>query len=283
MNIKAVTLLISNNSQRLAKHNMELIDTHCHLDVDAFDADRADVVNHCRQLGVTRLVIPGYIAERWQGLLSICHEHPGLFPALGLHPVYTDMHRTEHLAMLETLLAEQSLVAIGEVGLDYYIDKPDIEAQQSFFESQIGIAKNAGLPLLLHIRKANDQVWSTLRRMKFPHGGIAHAFNGSLEQARRMTDLGFAIGIGGSITYDRAKRVRRLATELPLSVLVLETDAPDIPMAGHDRALRNSPEYLPEVLTTLAGLREESPETIAAATNANAMRIFHGRIGEGVN
>jgi TatD DNase family protein len=258
---------------------MELIDTHCHLDVEEFDADRAEVLQRCRAVGVTRQVIPGYTCERWNDLLRVCRQHEGLYPALGLHPVYTDRHQPDDLQNLEGIVADEPLVAIGEVGLDYYIDNPDIESQQSYFEAQIAIAETAGLPLLLHIRKANDEVWSTLRRLGFSHGGIAHAFSGSIEQAQRLVDLGFAIGIGGTLTYDRAKRVRRVAAELPLSALVLETDAPDIPMAGHDRNVRNSPEYLPEVLDALAMVRSDSKEQLAIATTANAQRIFGDRLG----
>lgn len=257
---------------------MELVDTHCHLDAEVFDADRAEVLQRCHAVGVTRQVIPGYIGERWNDLLQVCQRHKGLYPALGLHPVYTDQHQPVHLQNLERILADEQLVAIGEVGLDYYIDDPDADAQQSYFEAQIAIANTAGLPLLLHIRKANDEVWSTLRRLGFPHGGIAHAFNGSVEQAQRLVDLGFAIGIGGTLTYDRAKRVRRVAAELPLSALVLETDSPDIPMAGHNRDVRNSPEYLPEVLDALAEVRSESREELAIATTANAQRIFNDRL-----
>lgn len=258
---------------------MELIDTHCHLDDEVFDADRAQVLQRCHAVGVTRQVIPGYISGRWRDLLQVCQRHTGLYPALGLHPVYTDRHQPDDLQSLERMVADEPLVAIGEVGLDYYIDDPDTESQQSYFEAQIAIAKTAGLPLLLHIRKANDEVWSTLRRLGFPHGGIAHAFNGSVEQAQRLVDLDFAIGIGGTLTYDRAKRVRRVAAELPLSALVLETDSPDIPMAGHDRHVRNSPEYLPEVLDVLAAVRSESREELAIATTANAQRIFGARLG----
>jgi TatD DNase family protein len=252
---------------------MDLFDTHCHIDVADFDADRAEVLARCRGLGVRHIAVPGYVAGEWPRLLAVCRAHPGLYPAPGLHPIYTAEHRPAQLRELERLIAEEPVVAIGEIGLDYYIENPDLEAQQYYLEAQIAIAKTAGLPLLLHIRKAHDAVTATLRRLKFAHGGIAHAFNGSLDQGLRLIRLGFKLGCCATVTNPAASRIRRLYRELPLDAVVLETDAPDIPGIRH-RGERNSPEYLPEVLIALAELRGEAVEGIAEGTTANAWAVF---------
>ena len=260
---------------------IQLIDTHCHLDVRAFDADRAEVLARARAAGVAAQVVPAIDASGMAGLLALCADEPDLFPALGLHPIYLEHHRAEDLATLERAVAEHhpvAPVAIGEIGLDYYVEGVDRAGQQQLFEAQLAIARDAGLPVLLHIRKAYDEVGATLRRMNFPHGGIAHAFGGSLEQAKRLIDLGFKLGFGGTVTYPGSKRIRRLAAALPLEALVLETDAPDIPVAAH-RGERNSPEYLPQVLAALAEVREQGSDEIAAATTANASKLLRLPIG----
>jgi len=252
---------------------MELFDTHCHIDVADFDADREEVLARCQGLGVRHIAVPGYIASAWPKLLELCRTHPGLLPAPGLHPMYTAEHSPRQLRELERLVAEGAVAAIGEIGLDYYIEDPDIEAQQYYLEAQVVIAKAAGLPLLLHIRKAHDPLTATLRRLRFPHGGIAHAFNGSLQQAQRLIEIGFKLGGCATVTNPGATRIRALFRELPLDSLVLETDAPDIPGIRH-RGERNSPEYLPEVLAALAEVRGEAMETLAERTTANAWAVF---------
>ncbi|QIK38157.1 TatD family hydrolase [Caldichromatium japonicum] len=256
---------------------MELIDTHCHLDVSEFDPDRAEVLARTRAASVGALVIPGIAAASWEALLACCAaaptEGPRLYPALGLHPFYLDGHRAADLGYLESLLAAHRLVAIGEIGLDRYVDGLDLDRQIWFFKRQLAIARAAGLPVILHVRKAHEEVLTSLRYEPVPAGGIVHAFNGSLEQGRRYLDLGFRLGFGGMLTFARSSRLRRLALELPLAAIVLETDAPDLTVASH-RGERNSPEYLPEVLAALAELRELAPDTAAAQTTANACAVL---------
>jgi len=247
---------------------MELIDTHCHIDVADFDADRGEVLERAQASDVGSIVVPGIYAERWPELLHVCRGHERLFPALGLHPVYMERHRLEDLKALEEQIGRKRPVAVGEIGLDFFIPEPDRRGQERLLEAQLCIARDAGLPVLLHIRKAHDRVLKLLRRIEVP-GGIAHAFNGSRQQAEQFIDLGFRLGFGGVITFDRARKIRTLAAELPLTSLVLETDAPDLPPASH-RNGRNSPEYLPEVLAVLAELRDDDPANIAAQTTANA-------------
>ena len=251
---------------------MELIDTHCHLDVAEFDPDRQAVLARARANGVTAIVVPGVTAPGWDYLWRFCVGEPDLYPAFGLHPVYLERHHPADLAALESLLAEQRPVAVGEIGLDYYLDELDRARQQALFEAQLGMARDAALPVILHVRKAHDAVLATLRRIHVP-GGIAHAYNGSLQQAQQYIDLGFKLGFGGMLTYERSRRLRLLAQELPVEAIVLETDAPDLTVAQH-RGMRNSPEYLPYCLAALAEVRGESSEDLARQTSANARAVL---------
>ncbi len=255
---------------------MELIDTHCHIDVEAFDTDRDEVLKECQKVGVTRIVVPGIEVETWGRLGKMCDELTGLYPAYGLHPVYVDQHADDDLVVLETLLKTNNPIAVGEIGLDFLFKKDltelDKEHQQSLFESQLRLAQSVSLPVILHVRKAHDVVLSTLRRIPV-NGGICHAFNGSMEQAHRYIDMGFKLGFGGMLTYERSHKLHRLAQQLPIESIVLETDAPDMTCSSH-HGERNSPEYLPESLAALALLREEGVETIAEQTTANAKTVL---------
>ena len=251
---------------------MELIDTHCHLDVAEFDPDREQVLNGARAAGVAAIVVPAVDAAAWPGLLALCRANDDLYPALGLHPVYISGHRDEDLSALEAAVAAEHPVAVGEIGLDFHGPEPDAERQRRFFSAQLAIAREAGLPVLVHCRKGHEDVLAALRETPVP-GGIAHAFNGSLQQAQRYIDLGFKLGFGGMLTFERSSKLRRLAAELPLDAIVLETDAPDLTVASHQYQ-RNSPEYLPEVLAALAEVRGMAPEAVAACTTANAREVL---------
>lgn len=249
-----------------------LIDTHCHLDCEEFDPDRDQVLAAARAAGLVGIVIPAIHAAAWPRLLSLCATAADLHPALGLHPVYLAQHRPEHIAALELALAEMRPVAVGEIGLDLYQRDLDPVRQLALFEAQLAVARDAGLPVLLHVRKAHDQVLATLRRIRVP-GGIAHAFNGSLQQARQYLDLGFKLGFGGMLTFERSLRLRPLARALPIEAIVLETDAPDLTVAAHQGS-RNSPAYLPDVLAALAQVREADPAELAAQTTRNAREVL---------
>ena len=251
---------------------MDIIDTHCHLDVAAFNPDRATVLERARTSGVAGIVVPGIEACGWDDLSALCATAPDLFPAFGLHPVFTATHSNTDLDLLEARLANQRPVAVGEIGLDFYIKDADRERQQRLFEAQLVLARDAGLPVILHVRKAHDQVLATLKRVRVP-GGTAHAFNGSLSQAQQYIDLGFRLGFGGMLTYERSVKLRGLAQALPIEAMVLETDAPDMVVARH-RGERNSPEYLPDCLAALAAVRGEPPAAVAARTTANAREVF---------
>lgn len=249
-----------------------LIDTHCHIDVEEFAADRDGVIARARAAGVVAQVVPGVTQAGWAHLLQVCRRHPGLYPALGMHPVYLDEHRPEHLAELKALVAQERPVAIGEIGLDYFVPGLDHAAQQALLEAQLKIARDADLPVILHVRKAIDPILATLRRIRVK-GGIAHAFNGSRQQAEQFIALGFKLGFGGVATFERAQRIRRLLRELPPEAIVLETDAPDLAPAWY-KGERNSPEYLPGILEIIADLRGEPPAQVAAQTTANAFAVL---------
>lgn len=251
---------------------MEIIDTHCHLDVDAFSRDRVTVMKHCRELGITRIIIPAINAKSWQNLLTLCEREDGLYPALGMHPVFIEQHQPGDIAKLEALLETNRPVAIGEIGLDFYLKDLDKERQLGLFEQQLQIAKKHQLPVILHIRKAHDQALALLKKYKIK-GGFAHAFNGSLQQAKEYLNLGFKLGFGGTLTYENASKIHALAKELPLDAIVLETDAPDMVVDSH-RGQRNSPEYIIDSLVALATIRHESKTLIAEQTTKNVNSII---------
>jgi TatD DNase family protein len=269
---------------------MPWIDTHCHLDAAEFDADRDAVRQNAKSLGVEICVIPAVMASHFAEVRLLAHHHADAY-ALGVHPLYTPQAEDKDLATLDTHLHahrdDPRLVAVGEIGLDGFvpeINTPEAFAKQThFFEAQLQIAQRHQLPVILHVRRSADGLLKGLRQ--FPvAGGIAHAFNGSLQQAKMFIEMGFKLGFGGAMTYDRATKLRALATELPLSALVLETDAPDIPphwiyTPAQDREKgqaqgRNSPAELPRIASVLAELRGISLEELAAATSANASQAL---------
>jgi TatD DNase family protein len=255
---------------------MELFDTHCHLDAPEFDADREAVLQATRAAGVTHLLVPATEQATWHKTLSLCAANEGLYPALGMHPVYIDRHQDRDIGLLEAAIADSAPTAIGEIGLDFQLRDLDRERQLRLFEHQLAVAAAAGLPVVLHVRKAHEEVLKALSRHALP-GGFCHAFNGSLQQAERYRDMGFCVGFGGMLTFERSRRLRGLASALPLDAIVLETDAPDLTVASH-RYQRNSPAYLPEVLETLASLRDEAVEEIASRTVRNGLRVL--RLGD---
>jgi TatD DNase family protein len=251
---------------------MMLVDSHCHLDVSEFDADRAGVLERARASGVAHQVVPAIHAAGWPRLRDLCAAEAGLHPAYGLHPVYLEMHSDSYLHALEDWLQREPAVAVGECGLDYYVEALDRERQQVLFDGQLALAHRFGLPVVVHARRAVDAVIASIRR--FPGvRGVVHSYAGSQEQARQLWDLGFLLGLGGPVTYERANRIRSLAATMPLEHLLLETDAPDQPDAAH-RGQRNEPARLPQVLHTIATLRGEAPERIAEITTANAKTLF---------
>jgi len=251
---------------------MLLVDSHCHLDVDAFDSDRSQVIERARRAGVTRQIVPAIDAAGWPGLRDLCASNAGLFPAYGLHPMFLDQHRTDHLVALRDWVQREKPVAIGECGLDFFVPGLDADSQARIFEAQLLLAREFDLPLIVHARRAVDAVIATIRRAGGLRG-VIHSFSGSSQQAAQLFDLGFMIGLGGPVTYERANRLRTLARTVPLDHLLLETDAPDQPDSGH-RGQRNEPARMVHVLQAIAELRDMDPADLADATTANAERLF---------
>jgi TatD DNase family protein len=248
------------------------IDTHCHLDAAEFHSDRDAVYAAAVAGGVTTLVSPAVSRDNFAAVAAACDRYPGCLPAWGLHPMLIDVHRPEHLGDLRAQVEAQRPLAIGEIGLDLFVSNLDYATQEFFCVEQLKIAQEYDLPVLLHCRRANDQLLKHLRKIRV-RGGIAHAFNGSPQQADEFIKLGFKLGFGGAFTWPRANKLRRLAADLPLETIVLETDSPDIPPVWIGRG-RNAPGELPRIAQTLAELRGLDIGTVAQATTRNARELF---------
>lgn len=262
------------------------IDTHCHLDAPEFDADRAAVRARAAAQGVAHCVLPAVAADHFDAVRALAHQHGDSY-ALGIHPLFTPSAQPAHLAQLDAALAQHMndarLVAVGEIGLDGFVPGLDMERQTFYYREQLKLARRHGLPVILHVRRSADALLRPLREIGVA-GGIAHAFNGSQQQARAFVDLGFKLGFGGSVTFDRALQLRRLAAWLPLDAIVLETDAPDIPphwlytpaqqrAAGQPQG-RNEPAELPRIAAVVAQLRGMAVPALAEATTRNAVQAL---------
>lgn len=256
---------------------MRYIDTHTHLDFAAFDHDRTAVLDDCLRLGVQRLVVLGVTASNWARVWQLCQQQPMLHAAFGLHPMFCQEHKPQHLDQLRQQLQDcvgnQQLCAVGEFGLDFYIDSADREAQQGLFEQQLALAADFALPALLHVRRAHAQCIATLKRFKLKRGGIIHAFTGSREEAAEYCKLGFKLGLGGAATWPQARRLQRTVAELPAASIVLETDAPDMP-PGFAAGQRNSPQHIPQIAAHLAALRDEPLPQFAEQCWHNSCELF---------
>ncbi|RBP49616.1 TatD family hydrolase [Arenicella xantha] len=266
-----------------------IIDTHCHLDFAVFDEDRDQVLNRCAINNVQTIINPGVTADTWQRTINLSQSTPTLHFALGLHPQFIEHHQPQHLSQLDTLIETHRPVAVGEIGLDFYAaqrpqsntggknpessTQANREKQQLFFVKQLIIAKQHNLPVIIHNRKAHDLCLNLLSDTVVA-GGTIHAFNGSIQQAHKYHEMGFMLGFGGMLTYERSSKLRALVKQLPLSAIVLETDAPDMTVSAH-QGERNSPEYLPFVLAAVAEIKNLSVEQVAEVTSQNAQRIFN--------
>ena len=269
-------------------------DSHCHLDAPEFDGDRDEVVARARAAGVDQIVIPAVGAFDFDSVRELAHRHDFSY-ALGIHPMYVMKAADEDLSVLARQLEAHAndlrLVAVGEIGLDFFVPGIDAERQQRFYIEQLKLARRADLPVMLHVWKSADQLLAGLRRVGLIAGGIAHAFNGSRQHAEEFIKLGFKLGFGGTLTFERSLQIRRLAAELPAEALVLETDAPDIPpqwlykTAAEREAgakMRNEPTELPRIAAQLAALRGWTLEQTAQITRANceaALQRLRGASG----
>lgn len=251
-----------------------LIDTHCHLDAPEFDHDRAAVAQAAWAAGVGVIVVPAVFRRNFAAVQGLAVQYKGCAMALGIHPLFVDQSQSQDLAILaeEIQRCRHEIVAVGEIGLDFFIEHYDRERQEFFFIEQLKLAQEYDLPVLLHVRRSVDQVLKQVRRFKVR--GIAHAFNGSLQQAQEFIKLGFKLGFGGAMTYERALKIRHLAKVLPLESIVLETDAPDIPPSWSGHQGRNQPDQLVRIAEVLAEIRQEPVESIIHSTTKNALDIL---------
>jgi TatD DNase family protein len=250
-----------------------MIDTHCHIDNPAFNKDRSAVIQRARDAGVRHLVVPGVNLQGFPGLLNLETVDIKIHLALGLHPLFLAHHPPDAIEQLCEWVKQDKPIAIGEIGLDYREPLHNHQQQAELFVAQLHLAKVENLPVLIHAVKAHEKTLSILKKTDLPVGGIIHSFNGSLQQAEQYIAMGFLLGFGGVVTHDRAKKIQRVATFLPDSTLVLESDAPDLPPACF-LGSRNEPGNLPIVVETLARLRGVSKAHIINKTSSNAMKLL---------
>jgi len=265
---------------------MTWIDSHCHLDAPEFAADRDAVRSAARQAGVSTCVIPAVEAANFDAVRRLAHQYGDVY-ALGIHPLFTPLASQDDLQTLALALQQYAedprLIAVGEIGLDGFVPGLDMAQQQLFYKAQLKLAQQHNLPVVLHVRRSADLLLQGLRQTPVK-GGVAHAFNGSLQQGQQFIAMGFKLGFGGALTFDRANQLRMLATQLPLDALVLETDAPDIPphwlyVTAEDRAQglpqgRNTPDQIPRIAQALADLRGISLDEVQQATTANVQAVL---------
>ncbi|MDX7985805.1 metal-dependent hydrolase [Xenorhabdus sp. 12] len=251
------------------------IDTHCHFDFPPFADDAIKSLEQAKKVGVRKIIVPTVSQMNFQRVALLAKTHSSIYAAFGLHPLYIQEHQQDHLEQLGQYLQEKNTkcVAVGEIGLDLYMPEPQFERQKSVLEAQLRLAKQNDLPVILHSRKSHDPLAAILRKFQLPRTGVIHGFAGSLSQAQAFIRLGFYIGIGGTITYDRAQKTRNTISQLPLTSLVLETDAPDMPLSGY-QGQPNRPERVAQVFSALCGLRREAPIDIANQIYGNSKKLF---------
>lgn len=264
---------MSDNTSQTAT---DLIDTHCHLDFAAFDDDRNAVIRRALQQGISHIIIPGTQRVHWPRISRLCDASINCLPCYGLHPYWADEHLASDIDALRCYIETHPVIAIGECGLDYRPGQADKKTQRHLFEAQLEIAAEKALPVVIHSVRATQDVIDSIKNIDSNKNlkGMIHSFSGSLEQARQLMELNFYISIGGSASYDNAKKIRRVISGLPLEALLLETDAPDQITKQHERCKRNEPAFMLDTLQTIAQLREESLHQIACQTTHNARTLF---------
>ena len=259
------------------------IDTHCHLDAPEFEDSLSSVIEAAAEKGVKAILLPAVKAEDFSLVRDLAHQYskeiPGLVYTLGIHPLYTNKAHASDIQTLEMRITESlsdpRFVGIGEIGLDYFVEGLDPHKQEYFFDAQLDLAQKYHLPVILHVRRSQDAILKALRRRSIP-SGIAHAFNGSFQQAEQFIGLRFKLGFGGAATYERALQIRRLLKELPVDSFVTETDSPDIPPAWlkEEGLTFNEPAFIPRISKELASIRGVSEVDFAQAAWRNAMNAL---------
>lgn len=251
---------------------MQLIDSHCHLDLIEFSSDLSETIQRGQKAGVVAFVVPAIDFASWSALSVLVTKHPELKPAYGLHPMFLERFHSTHLEALHDWLAKSECVAVGECGLDFFMAEFDTPLQEMVFIEHIKLAKQFDKPLIIHARKSTERVIQLLK-LYGPASGVVHSYSGSLEQAQQLIKMGFMLGIGGPITYQRSNRIRALVKEIPLEYILLETDAPDQPLFG-EQGQRNEPMHLPKIAKAIADVKNISIEKVAEQTTYNAQLLF---------
>jgi TatD DNase family protein len=249
-----------------------LIDSHVHTDDERLKSDRPRVLQAARDRNIVAQVVPAISQRLWPRVKAVCANQDDLFACYGLHPCFHDEHQAGHVDELALWLGREKPVAVGECGLDYFIAGADKAHQQHLFAAQLALAREFDLPIVIHARKAVEDVIRMIRSSGH-YRGMVHSFNGSIQQATRLMDLGYKLSFGGAVTYERARRLRELVASLPLDALLLETDAPDQPDALHT-GQRNEPAFLVDVWRAISAIRQEDAATVAEATTNNAIELF---------
>ncbi len=250
------------------------IDTHCHFDFPPFTGDERASIQRACEAGVEKIIVPATEAAHFPRVLALAARFPSLYAALGLHPIVIERHADDDPDKLQQALAQQqNVVAVGEIGLDLYRDDPQFARQERFLDAQLQLAKRYDLPVILHSRRTHDKLAMRFKRQELPRTGVVHGFAGSLQQAERFVRLGYKIGVGGTITYPRASKTRDVMARLPLDALLLETDAPDMPLKGF-QGQPNRPEQAARVFDALCELRPEPAEVIADTLYRNTITLF---------
>ena len=249
-----------------------IIDSHCHIDFSDFDADRSEVVQHAQQVGVEKIIVPGVQRTLWDRVRHCCDAYPALHPCYGLHPYFIAEHNKSDIQALEQYIEQHRPVAVGECGLDFFLKDLDRELQQFYFTQQLDIALQVDLPIVIHARKSTEAVIDAIKQRPGLRGMI-HSYSGSYEQAVKLIDLGFYLSFGGPMTFEKATRLRKLVSQLPLDNILVETDAPDQPgqMANQQR---NEPAFITEVVEQIAQLHHTEVDRVADITTQNAKALF---------
>lgn len=253
-----------------------MIDSHIHFDDPRFDHDRNAVYQRATEVGVKAMIVPGITANTWKRTRSICKKFPQTFPAYGLHPYFTAEHTDQDLIELENWVKKEKPIAIGECGLDYFISDLDPEKQKIIFSKQLAIAKTFNLPVIVHARKAVEEVILLVKKSGC-RKGMVHSFNGSLQQAERLINLGFYLSFGGAATYSKAKHLQRVIEGINVEKILIETDAPDQPDHVH-YGQRNEPSYLPYIIERVSEIKKISFQDVARITSNNVIKLFDLKI-----
>tara|TARA_B100000745_G_scaffold221786_1_gene147910 strand:- start:19439 stop:20209 length:771 start_codon:yes stop_codon:yes gene_type:complete len=252
--------------------SVQLIDSHCHIDFPAFDPDRAAIMAACQQLGINRIVVPGVSADRFAEQLAVVQQFQGLSPAFGLHPCFLTKQLIPDLDCVRQYCIENDACAVGEIGLDFYSGRDNQALQMELFEAQLQLASELSLPVILHCRKAHNEILHALKKLNFSQRGVIHAFNANHQIAKRYVDFGFVLGIGGLVARSNTHKLRQSIRTVGLAHLVLETDAPDMTPPGLSR--RNTPENIPVIAEHLANVLKLDFYTIANTTAENTEAVF---------